>query len=61
MPKIFISYRRNDSAAHAGRLYDHLMDRFGQGQVGTFLLACGVFALVSLKAYWRTPELRWAD
>ena len=31
------------------------------GQVGTFLLAGGVFALVSLIAYWRTPELRWAD
>ncbi len=33
MPKIFISYRRDDSAGHAGRLYDRLVDRFGQGQV----------------------------
>jgi len=27
--KIFISYRRDDSAGHAGRLYDHLKDHFG--------------------------------
>ena len=33
MPKIFISYRRNDSGGRAGRLYDRLIDRFGQGQV----------------------------
>ena len=33
MPKIFISYRRDDSAGHAGRLYDRLVDRFGRGQV----------------------------
>lgn len=26
---IFISYRRDDSIASAGRLYDHLRDRFG--------------------------------
>ena len=31
------------------------------GQVGTFLLPGGVFALFSLIAYWRTPELRRAD
>lgn len=29
MPRIFISYRRNDSAGHAGRLYDHLRAHFG--------------------------------
>ena len=33
MPKIFISYRRNDSAAHTGRIYDRLEGHFGQGQV----------------------------
>ncbi len=33
MPKIFISYRRNDSATSAGRIYDRLEGRFGQGQV----------------------------
>ena len=33
MPGIFISYRREDSSAYAGRLYDHLVDRFGQERV----------------------------
>jgi hypothetical protein len=30
---IFISYRRDDSAPYAGRLYDRLTARFGKGQV----------------------------
>jgi hypothetical protein len=30
MPKIFISYRRDDSAAMAGRIYDWLQAHFGQ-------------------------------
>src|ERR1700747_1122745 len=30
---IFVSYRRQDSSHLAGRLYDHLADRFGEGQV----------------------------
>lgn len=30
---IFISYRRDDSVGHAGRLYDHLTARFGDRQV----------------------------
>ncbi|HEY2472868.1 MAG TPA: toll/interleukin-1 receptor domain-containing protein [Terracidiphilus sp.] len=33
MPGIFISYRREDSSAYAGRLYDHLVDRFGKDLV----------------------------
>ncbi|MCZ6534785.1 MAG: toll/interleukin-1 receptor domain-containing protein [Chloroflexi bacterium] len=33
MPRIFISYRRDDSAAHSGRIYDRLEGHFGQGQV----------------------------
>ena len=33
MPKIFISYRRDDSAGHTGRLYDRLTDHFGQSQI----------------------------
>jgi hypothetical protein len=33
MPGIFISYRREDSSAYAGRLYDHLVDRFGKNCV----------------------------
>jgi len=33
MSGIFISYRRSDSAPHAGRLYDRLCDYFGADKV----------------------------
>jgi hypothetical protein len=33
VPRIFISYRRDDSAGYAGRLYDRLSDQFDQNQV----------------------------
>ena len=33
MPGIFISYRRNESAGHAGRLFDRLTSRFGEDRV----------------------------
>ena len=33
MSKIFVSYRRDDSAAYAGRLYDRLSGYFGKDQV----------------------------
>jgi hypothetical protein len=33
MPGIFISYRREDSSAYAGRLYDHLIEQFGKHRV----------------------------
>lgn len=33
MARVFISYRRSDSAAHAGRLYDRLSAHFGPGSV----------------------------
>ena len=33
MPRILISYRREDSAAYAGRLADRLRDRFGRDNV----------------------------
>ena len=29
--KVFISYRRDDSAGHAGRLYDQINNYFGDG------------------------------
>jgi hypothetical protein len=32
-PKIFISYRRDDSAGHAGRLFDRLSAHFGADQI----------------------------
>jgi predicted ATPase/class 3 adenylate cyclase len=31
--RIFLSYRRSDAAAYAGRLYDYLVERFGQDGV----------------------------
>ena len=33
MPRIFISYRRQDTPGYAGRLSDDLRDRFGPDQV----------------------------
>jgi hypothetical protein len=32
-PKVFITYRREDTAAHAGRLYDAMVARFGERNV----------------------------
>lgn len=32
-PKVFISYRRSESGGHAGRLYDAMVARFGEGNV----------------------------
>ncbi len=32
-PKVFITYRREETAAHAGRLYDAMAARFGEGNV----------------------------
>jgi hypothetical protein len=31
--KIFVSYRRNDSVAHAGRLHDRLASEFGPDRI----------------------------
>ena len=33
MIKVFVSYRRDDSRHQAGRLYDHLVEKFGKGFV----------------------------
>ncbi len=33
MKKIFVSYRRNDSAVFTGRLYDRLIDYYGQESI----------------------------
>lgn len=35
MSRIFINYRREDTPAHTGRLYDWLRDRYGETQVFT--------------------------
>ncbi len=42
MPVIFISYRREDSAGHAGRLFDRLREKFGRDNV--FLDVVGIDA-----------------
>jgi len=31
--KVFINYRREDTAPYAGRLYDRLAEHFGEDQV----------------------------
>jgi hypothetical protein len=33
VPGVFISYRRDDCAGHAGRLYDRLAEHFGEERV----------------------------
>ena len=33
MPGIFISYRREDTAGHAGRIFDRLREKFGRDKV----------------------------
>ena len=33
MGRVFISYRRDDASGHAGRLYDHLVERLGENAV----------------------------
>lgn len=33
MSKIFVSYRRQDSVGHAGRLYDFLVNRYGEDRI----------------------------
>src|SRR5262245_22416457 len=33
MPKIFVSYRREDSEAVTGRVYDRLVQRYNEGSV----------------------------
>jgi hypothetical protein len=42
MPVIFISYRRDDSAGHSGRLFDRLREHFGKDHV--FLDVVGIDA-----------------
>jgi hypothetical protein len=42
MPGVFISYRRQDSAGHAGRLFDRVVDRLGRE--GVFMDVAGIDA-----------------
>jgi hypothetical protein len=49
-PRVFLIYRREDTAGHARRLYDALIERFGAGRVFTDVdvIAPGVSFLQSL-------------
>lgn len=69
--RVFICYRREESAAHAGRLYDAMVDRFGEGNVfmdvdlapgvdfvariGEVVAACRVLIVV-MGPRWATVE-----
>lgn len=69
-PKVFISYRRSETAGHAGRLYDAMASRFGDDNVfmdvdlqpgvdfveriSTVLAACHVL-LVVMGPDWARP------
>ena len=33
MPYVFLSYRREESSGHAGRLYDRLIEHFGSNNI----------------------------
>jgi hypothetical protein len=70
-PKLFISYRREETAGHAGRLYDAIAGRFGERnvfmdvnlapgidfveQITTAVGACDVL-LVVMGPRWATPS-----
>ena len=73
MPRIFVSYRREDTSGHAGRLYDVLAARFGTANVfmdvdtigvGTDFLAAiddalgaSDVCLVLIGRNWLSPRL----
>jgi hypothetical protein len=70
MISIFVSYRRDDSAGHAGRLFDRLVDRYGEQ--GVFMdhhdLAPGLDFASTIQAHLDTATVvlpiigpRWAD
>jgi hypothetical protein len=72
-PRLFISYRRHDTARHAGRLYDAITERLGAHnvfmdielrpgidfveQIGRAVDACDVM-LVLVGPRWATLEAR---
>ena len=43
-PRVFISYRREDASGHAGRLYDELVERYGESNVFMDIDTIGVGA-----------------
>jgi hypothetical protein len=69
-PRIFISYRREDAVAYAGRLYDALAERFGEANVfmdvdtialGTDYTAAIDRALASCDAVVAVIGRSWLD
>jgi hypothetical protein len=58
---IFVSYRRQQSKDVAGRLYDRLADRFGEGQVFMDVDAIepGVDFAEEISARWRPARCCW--
>ena len=61
---IFISYRRSDSIAETGRLYDHLESHFGRNRVfkasndrSCDLVPFNIYVLIRLVAHKLAPEL----
>lgn len=59
MPKLFLSYRRQDSGANAGRLYDRLVASFGQDQVfmDTEQIPFGVNFMQNIDTQLRASEV----
>jgi hypothetical protein len=55
MSGIFISYRRDDSAGHAGRLFDRLREQFGAGNVAAESQAQGAGARVFMDVEGIAP------
>jgi hypothetical protein len=49
--RIFLSYRREDSSAHAGRLCDALVRQFGQSNVFQDVVAIGAGKPVLIEAF----------
>src|SRR5262249_59179346 len=59
MVRIFISYRRDDTAGHAGRLFDRLAQRFGQNCVYRDLdsIDAGADFLETIRAQVRESDV----
>jgi hypothetical protein len=49
VPRVFISYRRDDSGGYAGRLHDHLVEKYGQNNV--------FMDVVSIRAGQEFPDV----
>src|SRR5215471_15923878 len=59
MVRIFISYRRDDTAGHAGRLFDRLAQRFGKSRVYRDLdsIDAGADFLETIRAQVRESDV----